>query len=219
LKLLLYFLFFISISFAQLPKGFTYISNIDESIKIELAYLTEYNFIGKPIQGYKKNVGIITKETAEALKEVQQKLKEFGLSLKILDAYRPQQAVNYFVFWAREIHDTIRKKDFYPTVDKKDLFKLGFIDAKSSHTRGSTVDLTIVDINSGEELDMGSTFDFFGKQSHAFYRNITQKQRSNRLLLRNLMLDVGFKPYDKEWWHFTLKKEPFPKKYFNFPVK
>ena len=184
-----------------------------------MRYITHNNFIGKPIDGYKKNIIIISTPAAEALKKVQAKLTAFGLSLKVYDAYRPQRAVNHFVRWAKVLNDTLMKQQYYPDVAKKDLFKLDYIASKSGHTRGSTVDLTIVDMKTGKELDMGSTYDFFGTPSHPFYPNLTKEQRSNRFLLRNLMLEAGFKPYSKEWWHFTLKNEPYPETYFNFPIK
>ncbi len=203
----------------NLPKGFTYLSDIDTTIQQEMRYITHNNFIGKPIDGYKNPKIIVSAPTAEALKKVQSKLSKFGLSLKIFDAYRPQQAVDHFVRWAKVLNDTLMKRQYYPDVDKKDLFKLDYIASKSGHTRGSTVDLTIIDRKTGKELDMGSSFDFFGTPSHPFYENLSKEQRSNRMLLRNLMLEAGFKPYSKEWWHFTLKNEPYPDTYFNFPIK
>jgi len=123
------------------------------------------------------------------------------------------------VRWAKVVEDTLMKSEFYPQISKSELFKQGYIASKSGHTRGSTVDVTIIDLESGKELDMGSSFDFFGSESHAFYRKITNQQKENRMLLRREMLKKGFKPYDNEWWHFTLEKEPFPKTYFNFAVK
>lgn len=204
---------------SQIPKGFSYLADIDTTIQSELRYITHNNFIGKPIDGYLNNRLIISTPTANALNKVQEKLTDFGLSLKIFDAYRPQQSVDHFVQWAKVLNDTLMKQQYYPNVAKKDLFKLDYIAAKSGHTRGSTVDLTIIDIKTGKELDMGSSYDFFGESSHPFYPGITKEQRSNRFLLRNLMLEAGFKPYAKEWWHFTLKNEPFPKTYFNFPIK
>lgn len=199
--------------------GFVYISDIDSSIKKELRYLSKNNFIGKPIDGYKNNCIIVTKETALALQKVQKELLKKGLSLKIFDAYRPQQAVNHFVRWAKVLEDTLMKKEYYPNVPKKELFKRGYIASKSGHTRGSTVDLTIIDLKTNKELDMGSPYDFFGIQSHPFYKNITKKQKENRMLLRQVMLTNNFKPYENEWWHFTLRNEPYPKKYFNFPIE
>lgn len=203
----------------KLPNGFVYLSKIDASIKSELRYFSNNNFIGKPIDGYINNSVIISSPAAKALQKVQAKLLKFNLSLKIFDAYRPQQAVDHFVRWAKDLEDTKMKKQYYPKAQKNKLFKLGYIASKSGHTRGSTVDLTIVDLNTNKELDMGSPYDFFGDISHPMQLKITEKQRANRLLLRNLMLTNGFKPYDNEWWHFTLKKEPFPSTYFNFPIK
>jgi D-alanyl-D-alanine dipeptidase len=146
-------------------------------------------------------------------------LKKENLSLKIFDAYRPQQAVNHFVRWAKILNDTLMKNEYYPKVPKSQLFQLGFIASKSGHTRGSTVDITLVNIKSGKEVDMGSTYDFFGQESHPLYKKITKKQQENRLFLRKIMIENGFSPYDNEWWHFTLKNEPFPDTYFNFPIK
>ncbi len=202
-----------------LPKDFVYLSTIDASIKSELRYISNDNFIGKPIDGYINRIVIVSKPTALALKKVQEKLVQFNLSLKVFDAYRPQQAVDHFVRWAKELSDTLMKQQYYPKVPKNKLFKLGYIAAKSGHTRGSTVDLTIVDLATGKELDMGSPYDYFSTASHPLQNKLASIQRANRLLLRNLMLSNGFKPYENEWWHFTLKNEPFPKTYFNFPIK
>ena len=218
--LLLFTLCFSLNSYTQkLPKGFAYISDIDASIQKELRYYSTNNFIGKPIEGYKNNCVIVSKETANALKKVQSILVKKGLSLKIFDAYRPQQAVDHFVKWARVLEDTLMKKQYYPKVPKSQLFNQGYIASKSGHTRGSTVDLTIINVKTGKELDMGSPYDFFGIESHPFYKSITKTQQKNRLYLRKIMLANGFKPYDNEWWHFTLKIESFPKTYFNFPVE
>ena len=145
-----------------------YLSNIDSTIQKELRYLSTNNFIGKPIDGYLENKVIVTKKTAIALKKIQTKLYKEGLSLKIFDAYRPQKAVNHFVRWAKVLEDTIMKKKYYPNVLKSQLFQKGYIAHKSGHTRGSTIDLTIVKIKDGKELDMGSTYDYFGIQSHPF---------------------------------------------------
>ena len=202
-----------------MPKNFVYLADVDKSIQKELRYLSNNNFIGKPIDGYINDCVIVSKPTAKALKQIQEKLKKEGLSLKIFDAYRPQQAVDHFVRWAKVLNDTLMKKQYYPKVQKSQLFNLGYIASKSGHTRGSTVDLTIVDLKTGKELDMGSPYDFFGVRSHPFYRKISEKQKENRMLLRRIMLKNGFKPYDNEWWHFTLKEEPYPKTYFNFTVE
>ena len=210
---------YVSISSQKIPRGFVILSNIDDTIQSELRYLGTNNFIGTPIDGYYKNCVIVTKETAFALKKVQQILLKKGLSLKIFDAYRPQQSVDHFVRWGKVLNDTLMKKKYYPDVPKSKLFEQGYIALKSGHSRGSTVDLTIVQRASGKELDMGSIYDFFGEKSHPFFKKISEHQQENRLFLRKTMLANGFKPYENEWWHFTLKKEPFPKTYFNFPVK
>ena len=194
-------------------------SDVDASIQKELRYLSTNNFIGKTIDGYKNNCVIVSKKTALALKKIQAILTKKGLSLKIFDAYRPQQAVDHFVTWAKVLNDTLMKQQYYPKVPKSQLFNLGFIASKSGHTRGSTVDLTIINVKTGKELDMGSPYDFFGVKSHPFHKNINKKQKENRMQLRSIMLANGFKPYDNEWWHFTLRNEPFPKTYFNFPIK
>ena len=216
---LLCILTYVSISSQKIPRGFEILSNIDDTIQSELRYLGTNNFIGTPIDGYYKNCVIVTKETAFALKKVQQILLKKGLSLKIFDAYRPQQSVDHFVRWGKVLNDTLMKKKYYPDVPKSKLFEQGYIALKSGHSRGSTVDLTIVQRASGKELDMGSIYDFFGEESHPSFKKINTHQQKNRLYLREIMLKNGFKPYEKEWWHFTLKKEPFPKTYFNFPVK
>jgi len=220
-RLFLLWIFVVEFSVCSqtLIKDFSYLTDIDPTIQSELRYLSSNNFIGKPIDGYLKNKVIITTKAAKALKKVQAELLKFGLSLKVFDAYRPQQAVDHFIRWANLLNDTIMKQQYYPNIAKKDLFKLDYIASRSGHSRGSTVDLTIIDVETGEELDMGSTYDYFGENSHPFYQHLTKQQRANRMLLRSLMLEAGFIPYTKEWWHFTLKNEPFPKTYFNFKVK
>ncbi|MGK0329225.1 MAG: D-alanyl-D-alanine dipeptidase [Paraglaciecola sp.] len=203
----------------ELPDGFVYLSDVDKTIKSELRYLSSNNFIGKPIDGYSNNRVIITKPAAINLKKIQTELLKKGFSLKIFDAYRPQQAVNHFVKWAKVLNDTLMKKEYYPEVHKSELFNLGYIASKSGHTRGSTLDVTIINIKTAKELDMGSPYDFFGVQSHPFYPKISKEQKENRVFLRAIMLQNNFKPYENEWWHFTLIEEPFPNTYFNFPVK
>jgi D-alanyl-D-alanine dipeptidase len=171
------------------------------------------------INGYEESVLIITTQAATALKKVQSELLKKELSLKIFDAYRPQKAVNHFVKWARVINDTLMKQQYYPSVNKRHLFKKGYISSRSGHSRGSTVDLTIIDLKTNKELDMGSPFDFFGISSHISYTELTKEQKENRQLLQSVMRKNGFRPYTNEWWHFTLRYEPFPKTYFKFPVK
>ncbi|MDO6745480.1 M15 family metallopeptidase [Tenacibaculum soleae] len=203
----------------KLPKGFSYINDIAPSIQQELRYCSNNNFIGTSINGYQESKLIITTVAANALKKVQNELVKKGLSLKIFDAYRPQTAVNHFVKWARVIDDTLKKQEYYPTINKRHLFKKGYISSRSGHSRGSTVDLTIVNIKTNKELDMGSPFDFFGVSSHVAYPKLTNHQKKNRQLLQTIMNKNNFRSYSKEWWHFTLRHEPFPKTYFSFPVK
>ncbi|NNC50037.1 MAG: M15 family metallopeptidase [Flaviramulus sp.] len=206
-------------SFSQLPNGFVYVSDIIADLDVELRYNTSNNFIGNQIIGYQTNKLILTIETANALKQVQETLQEQNLCLKVYDGYRPQQAVSHFVEWAKNLNDTINKSKFYPNVNKRNLFKEGYISSKSGHSRGSTIDLTIIDGNTGIPLDMGSPYDFFGKESWVNFENITKKQKTNRELLQKVMINNGFRNYPKEWWHFTLRWEPFPNTYFDFPVK
>ena len=203
----------------QLPEGFVYARDIIPELKVELRYYTSNNFVGKRVDGYKSNKLILTKQTALALKQVQAELQSQNLCLKVYDGYRPQQAVNHFMRWAKHLNDTINKKTFYPDVEKKNLFLEEYIATRSGHSRGSTVDLTIVDGNTGKPLNMGSAYDFFGEASWVDYQNITDRQKVNRELLQTIMLKYGFRNYPKEWWHFTLRREPFPDTYFDFPIK
>ncbi len=202
----------------ELQKGFVYIKDEIPNIQLEMRYYSQNNFIGGRIDGYLKPTAILSKEATSALKKVQKELNSFGLGLKIFDAYRPQKAVDHFVRWGRDLQATKMKDEYYPTVEKKNLFKEGYIAEKSGHSRGSTVDLTIVDLDSSVELDMGSSFDFFGKRSWVRYQNITPQQRANRMLLNAVMLRYGFKSYSQEWWHFTLKNEPYANRYFDFDI-
>lgn len=185
---------------------------------LEIRYYSTYNFVGDRIDGYEEPCALLTKEAATALKQVSDELVSKGYRLKIYDAYRPQKAVKHFMNWAKDISDTRMKKYFYPELDKSVLFAQGYIAEKSGHSRGSTVDLTLFDMNTEKEADMGGTFDYFGELSHPDYKQISTQQYENRMILRNAMLAHGFKPLDEEWWHFTLKDEPFPDTYFTFPV-
>lgn len=202
-----------------LPDGFVDLQEIIPSLRLELRYYSDNNFTGRPVAGYLKPRGIATREAAAALKKVQDELLPFGLGIKVFDAYRPQRAVDSFVKWAENREDTLAKARYYPDVAKRDLFKEGYIADRSSHSRGSTVDLTIVELASGTELDMGSPFDFFGPISWPDSTLVSPSQRANRLLLRTLMVKHGFNPYAQEWWHFTLASEPYPAAYFDFPVE
>ena len=222
-------LFFLFVTFVTpavtagtLPEGFVYARDVIPDIKIELRYYSQDNFIGRRIDGYSNPRCILTKKAADAIRKVKAELKPFNLGLKIYDAYRPQRAVDHFVRWAKDHRDRKMKARYYPAVAKKDLFKKGYIAKKSGHSRGSTVDLTIITVDSGrnsEELDMGSGFDFFSPISWPGNSSISPSSRAHRMLLQTLMKKYGFEPYSREWWHFTLKDEPFPKTYFNFPVE
>ena len=185
---------------------------------LEIRYYSTYNFVGDRIDGYEEPVALLTKEAATALKAVSDDLMAKGYRLKIYDAYRPQKAVTHFMNWAKDVDDTRMKEYFYPDLDKSVLFDQGYIAEKSGHSRGSTVDLTLFDMKTEKEVDMGGTFDFFGELSHPDYKNITEEQYNNRMILREAMMAHGFKPLDEEWWHFTLENEPYPNTYFTFPV-
>ena len=185
---------------------------------LEIRYYSTYNFVGERIDGYEEPVALLTKEAASALKKVSDDLAKKGYRLKIFDAYRPQKAVDHFIRWAQDPDDTKMKEYFYPELDKDVLFPQGYILEHSGHSRGSTVDLTLFDMNTEKEVDMGGTFDYFGELSHPDYTDITDEQYENRMILRDAMLSHGFKPLDEEWWHFTLQDEPYTDTYFTFPV-
>lgn len=204
-----------------LPSGFVDARDEIPDLVLELRYLTPHNFVGETIDGYLAERCVMTREAAEALAKVQAELRRFGLGLKVFDAYRPQRAVDHFVRWAADLDDTKMKGEFYPHVEKSRLFEEGYIAERSGHTRGSTVDVTIVKLEgdgAGAELDMGSPYDFFGPESWPSFEGITGQAKANRLLLRALMTKHGFKPYEQEWWHFTLEVEPYPDRYFDFPI-
>lgn len=185
---------------------------------LEIRYYSTYNFVGDRIDGYEEPVALMTVEAATALREVSDDLAEQGYRLKIYDAYRPQMAVSHFVRWAEDVDDTRMKEYFYPDLDKSVLFEQGYIAEHSGHSRGSTVDLTLFDMTTEREVDMGGTFDYFGELSHPDYTGITDEQYANRMILRDAMMAHGFMPLDEEWWHFTLEDEPYPDTYFTFPV-
>ena len=203
---------------AQVPKGFASLSSSIEDIVIEAKYKTQDNFTGRPVKGYDKLELMLTIEAIEALKAAQREFVQDGYAIKVFDAYRPQKAVDDFVQWAAFENDTLNKQAFYPNLKKSELFPLGYIAARSGHSRGSTIDLTLVYLKGEkalEEVDMGSSYDYFGEKSHVFYEDITAKQKAARMYLRNVMLKHSFQPYEKEWWHFTLKNEPYPTTYFD----
>lgn len=203
-----------------LPEGFVYLDEAIPDIVIELKYATGDNFVGQPIDGYRHGHAILSEPAAAALADVQAALQPFGLGLKVFDAYRPQRAVDHFVRWGQDLSDQRTKPYFYPHVAKEDLFEEGYIAARSGHSRGSTVDLTIVyrdEAGTARELDMGSSYDLFGPISWSDSPSVTAQQRANRVLLQNVMTSHGFNHYAREWWHFTLADEPNPDTYFDFP--
>lgn len=207
--------------------GFVSITDVVPDAILEIRYYSTYNFIGDRIPGYEEPLAFLTKRAADSLKVVSDELVKAGYRLKIYDAYRPQCAVDYFMEWAKDFDDVRMKQQFYPELEKDVLIPQGFIAEKSGHTRGSTVDLTLFDINTEKEVDMGCTFDWFGTASYpdllpgqpaGSYPPINEDQYRNRRILREAMLAHGFKPYDCEWWHFTLADEPYPDTYFTFPI-
>jgi len=200
------------------PSGFVLLADYVPHIVQEIRYYSTYNFIGERIDGYEEPCALLTVEAARALKNVSSELIVQGLRLKIFDAYRPVRTVKQFMLWGIEDQDIRMKPYFYPDLEKQALFSEGYIASQSSHSRGSTVDLTLLDMQTGKELDMGSPFDLFSSISHPDCRTISDEQFENRMTLQRAMLRSGFEPIDCEWWHFTLKNEPYPDTYFNFPV-
>ncbi len=189
------------------------LKSVDPSIAVEMRYASSHNFIGRPIRGYLAERCLLTPEAAAALGNVQRELWQFGMSLRVYDCYRPQRAVSDFMEWSKDEADQKMKQEFYPFIDKRDAFKLGYVAEKSGHSRGSTVDLTIIG------LDFGTTYDYFDELANTANPNVPSEAKVNRLLLKSLMEKFGFKSYDKEWWHFTLAKEPYPETYFDVEVR
>lgn len=203
-------------------QGFVDAATAVDGMVVDMRYFGDDNFIGRRIDGYEAPRCYLARPAAAALARVQQDLALQGLGLKVFDCYRPVRAVAHFVRWARDLKDVARKADFYPHVDKRDLFRLGYISNRSGHSRGSTVDLTLVRLASGQvprELDMGTRFDFFGVQSWPSSRVVSAEAQANRKVLASAMRRGAFIPYDKEWWHFTLRKEPYRGSYFDFVVR
>ena len=200
------------------PSGFVVLADYVPHIVQEIRYYSTYNFIGERIDGYEEPCALLTKEAARALKAASNEMIVQGYRLKIFDAYRPVCAVKHFVLWGIEDQDVRMKPYFYPELQKQELFEKGYIAKQSSHSRGSTVDLTLLDMCTGWELDMGSPFDLFSVVSHPDYKGITEQQYEKRMMLQRVMVRSGFEPIDCEWWHFTLKDEPYPDTYFEFPV-
>lgn len=189
------------------------------SLVVEMRYAGSENFTGRPITGYDAPVCLLTRDAVAALGRVQAKFSEFGLGLKVFDCYRPARAVADFAAWARDPADQKRKADYYPNIDKSRLFELGYIAERSGHSRGSTIDVTLVDVRSGEELDMGGPYDLFDKRSWPRAPEVAPQARANRMLLQDVMVANGFRPLKEEWWHFTLSQEPHPDSYFDFLIR
>ena len=200
------------------PSGFVVLADHVPAIVQEIRYYSTYNFLGERVDGYEEPCAIATIEAARALKSVSNELYVQGYRLKVFDAYRPVCAVKQFVIWGLEDTDIRMKPYFYPELEKQDLFIKGYIAGRSSHSRGSAVDVTLFDMKTGKEVDMGSPFDLFSKVSHPDCRDITDEQYENRMALQKAMIRGGFEPIDCEWWHFKLKDEPYPDRYFEFPV-
>ena len=198
--------------------GFVLLADFVPGIVQEIRYYSTYNFVGERIDGYEEPVALLTVEAARALKAVANEVNAQGYRLKIFDAYRPANAVRRFVLWGIEDLDLRMKPYFYPDLEKQELFKQGYIASQSSHSRGSAVDLTLLDMRTGREMDMGSPFDLFSELSHPDSRAVTEEQYENRRFLQSAMTRNGFLPIDCEWWHFALKDEPCPDTYFEFPV-
>ena len=199
--------------------GFVYVRDIIPDVVLDVRYFSNNNFMGTRADGYRRAVLLISKPAASALASVQDELRPQGLGLKIFDGYRPQKAVDHFLRWSKDPTDTLTKQTYYPDLPKDRLFELGYIAKRSGHTRGSTLDLTVIDLASGKEIDMGGSWDFFGDVSHHDSPLVDSKATANRELLRQTMLRHGFSPYANEWWHYTLKNEPYPDTYFDFDVK
>ena len=200
------------------PSGFVVLAEQVPQIVQEIRYYSTFNFIGERVDGYEEPCALLTREAARALKSVSNELAVQGYRLKVFDAYRPACAVRQFIFWGIEDQDVRMKPYFYPDLEKQEIFQKGYIAKRSSHSRGSAVDLTLLDMRTGKEVDMGGPFDLFSERSHPSFRGITDRQYENRMFLQSAMARGGFLPLDCEWWHFCLEDEPFPDRYFEFPV-
>jgi zinc D-Ala-D-Ala dipeptidase len=226
----------------EIPNRFVYLRDVDATILQDMRYATANNFVGHVLPGYEAPECVLVRKAAEELKAVQTELKEKGLSLKVYDCYRPARAVKAFVDWAKHPDDPRTKALYYPSLDKRALFP-GYIATRSSHSRGATMDLTLVPLSAppstsaaqgnvaapctalqedrtpDASVDMGTSFDCFDVRAHTLITGLTEEQRKNRDLLLDAMRRHGFKNYDKEWWHFTLENEPYPDTIFDFPIE
>lgn len=226
-------------------KGFVYLHEIDPTIRTSLRYYSDQNFMAKSVDGYKKSVVIMTQQAAEALKKAQEEFIADGYCLVVYDAYRPQDGVNHFIKWSEDVGDQKRKSQYYPRINKADVFELGYVAKRSGHSRGSTIDLTLIkvedqlhEIQEKERklldgftitllddgtVDMGSSFDLVDEASHTQTNLVEEQFQKQRAYLKNVMAKHGFKNYSQEWWHFTLQDEPYSasqdSSYFNFPIE
>src|ERR1700729_3347317 len=200
------------------PASFVDTVAVVPGLIVEMRYAGSHNFVGRPIDGYEAPRCLLSQAAAAALAEVARDLSSRGLHIKVFDCYRPTRAVMNFVRWARDLKDTAGKAEFYPDIDKRTLFRDGYISSRSGHSRGSTIDLTLAHAD-GRELDMGTSFDFFSPKSWPYSAAIGQDAMVNRSELAFPMQHNGFRPYEREWWHFTLGGEPFPNTFFDFPVR
>jgi zinc D-Ala-D-Ala dipeptidase len=200
------------------PASFVDAATVVPGLMADIRYAGVHNFVGRPIDGYEEPHCLLAQAAANALAEVARDLAPRGLHVKVFDCYRPTRAVANFVRWARDLKDTAGKAEFYPNVDKRTLFRDGYIASRSGHSRGATIDMTLAK-DDGTELDMGTPFDFFSTKSWLADPTVTAEQHANRMLLASAMRRRGFRSYDREWWHFTLRTEPFPDSYFDFPVR
>ncbi len=225
-----------------LPQGFVYLDEYAPDILQDMRYATHHNFVGRPIDGYKTGTCVLTEEAARRLVKVQEAVKRSGYSLKVYDCYRPKRAVSDFLQWSKKTDDQLMKVEFYPKTKKKDFFRKGYVAKYSGHSRGSAVDLTLVQLPAKKQaiyqpgqtltacyapvgvrfqdnsIDMGTGFDCFDRRAHPKSLKVSKTAYQNRMMLRRVMGRYGFKPYRKEWWHFTLRSEPHPHQYFDFPV-
>lgn len=203
----------------ELPEGFVYIDEMIEDCIIDAKYFGTDNFLGRPVDGYEQNLVVMSRAAAEGCVKAAEILRKQGYVMKFFDAYRPQRAVDDFCRWGQDAEDQRRKPIHYPNVEKAAMFDEGYIARRSGHTRGSCVDLTIVDMKTHQEVDMGSIFDFMDPRSWPLNTDVTPEQLRNRMILRNAMLQCGFVPYECEWWHFRVKNEPHPDTYFDFVIR
>ncbi|WP_284322661.1 M15 family metallopeptidase [Dyella acidisoli] len=226
----------------QRPHDIVDVSKTIPQMQFDMRYFSSHNFVGRQVHGYEEPACLLTASAVAALKQVEDKLLPMGLTLKAYDCYRPQSAVDDFAHWATDPNDAKMKAEFYPAVPKDRLFDEGYVAAHSGHSRGSTIDLTIVPLGStipsvdgkttlvdcaapaavrvpDNSLDFGTGYDCFNEASHPSFKNISAQAKANRLLLQSLMVDAGFVSIDTEWWHFTLNNEPYPNTYFDFPVR